>query len=119
MSSRQKVNKKGSKMESLGTGLIVLGVLGFLVSLVALIVALVRKKKKKLWLLSFVVFLVLAIVGGSMLPTTEPGKKIKKPPSIVKSKKLVKKKEVKKEVLEVRVCPKDGTISSTKGLIHQ
>lgn len=59
-------------MESLGTGLIVFGVLGFLVSLVALIVALIRKKKRKLWLMSFLGFLVLAIVGGSMLPTTEP-----------------------------------------------
>jgi len=94
-------------METLGTALIVLGILGFLVSLVAIVVALVRKKKKKLWLVSFLVFLVLAIVGGAISPTTEPGRQIEKPASTVKSEEPVKKK-VKEEVLEIRVCPRDG-----------
>jgi len=76
-------------MESLGTGLIVLGVFGFLVSLVALIVALVRKKKKKLWLLSFVAFLALAIIGGGILSDTESGNKTKKPSAAVKPEKTV------------------------------
>jgi len=95
-------------MESLGTGLIVLGVLGFLVSLVALVVALVRKKRKKPWVLSFIAFFILAIVGGGISPTTEPGKKTEKPSTIVKSEKPIQKEETKEKVLEVRVCPRDG-----------
>ena len=90
-------------MESLGTGLIVLGVFGFLVSLVALIVALVRKKKKKLWLLSFVAFLALAIIGGGILSDTESGDKTKKPSTAVKPEKTVLEK-----VVEVRICSRDG-----------
>ena len=62
------------KMESLGTGLLVVGFLGFLVSLVALVVALVRKKKRKLWSQIFVAFCVLIIVGGNMLSTTKTEK---------------------------------------------
>jgi len=90
-------------MESLGTGLMVLGVFGFLVSLVALIVALVRKKKKKLWLLSFVAFLALAIIGGGILSDTESGDKTKKPSTAVKPEKTVLEK-----VVEVRICSRDG-----------
>lgn len=107
-------------MESLGTGLIVLGVLGFLVSLVALVVALVRKKRKKPWVLSFIAFFILAIVGGGISPTTEPGKKTEKPSTIVKPEKPIQKEETKEKVLEVRVCPRDGiNIRIDPGIDHE
>lgn len=95
-------------MEGLAIGLMMAGFLGLLVSLVMLVVALVRKKKKKPWILSFIAFFILAIVGGSISPTTEPGKKTEKPSTIVKPEKPIQKEETKKEVLEVRVCPKGG-----------
>jgi len=59
-------------MESLGTGLMWLGFLGFLVSLVALVIALVRKKRKKPWVMSFIPFFILFIVGGGIIQTTRP-----------------------------------------------
>jgi len=62
---------------------------------VALVITLVREKKRKPWFLSFVAFCVLIVVGESMLLTT-------------KTEKAEQKKEVKEEVLEVRVCPRGG-----------
>lgn len=76
-------------MESLGTVFTVVGFLGFLVSLIALIVALVKKKRKKPWILSFVAFFVLAIIGGGILPSTESDVETKKFPEITKQEKPI------------------------------